>query len=166
VQETPLAGAHGGECIGFTGGADAGDGGGRLLLELKVALGFEVVGVEGDVVVLVGGEAEELGAEMLEGEEEFAVTGGEERGVGAGEVEGERAGFCFRVGGDGEGEVEVCVADGGVEEVRNGLEGRVYRGHAGGHLRGFGRVSFCQRLRYFATCVKLRAPLEVRCPTV
>ena len=60
VERTALAGGHGGEGVGCAGGVDAGDGGVCLLLELQVACGLEVGGVEGHAVVLVGGEAEDL----------------------------------------------------------------------------------------------------------
>lgn len=146
MKEAALARAHGSEGVGFAGVADAGDSGGGLLLELEVALGFEAVGVEGNAVVLVGGEAEDLGAEVLECEKEFAVARGEEGGVGAEEVEGKNSGFGVRIVGSGEGEVEASVVKGGVEEVRGGLEDRVGRGHSGGISPLVGRISFSQRL--------------------
>jgi hypothetical protein len=75
--------------VGLAGGADLLDGGLGEELELAVAEDFEVVGVEGDAVVVLGFEAEDLGGDVLDGEEEFAVAGEKKRSVRASEFDGE-----------------------------------------------------------------------------
>ena len=66
-----------------------------MSVELAVAGGLEAFGVEGDAVVIFGFEAKDLGGEVLDGVEKFAVTGEQERSVGAGEFDCD-----FGTGGD------------------------------------------------------------------
>jgi hypothetical protein len=75
--------------VGLAGGADLLDGGFGEEFELTVAEDFEVVGVEGDAVVILWLEAEDFSGDVLDGEEEFTVAGEEKRGVGAGEFDGD-----------------------------------------------------------------------------
>jgi len=82
VEHAALAGVHGREAEGLAGVFDLVDGVVGSVLESAGAGGLEAVGVEGDAVVIFGFEAENLGGEVFEGTEEFAVTGEEEIGVG------------------------------------------------------------------------------------
>ena len=105
----------------MAGAADFGDGlrGGRG--ELLVAVEFIVGRIEADAVMLIGGEAEELGGEVFEGVEEFGVAVEEEGDVGTGEADvedGVRA--VGRGGGRG-------VGRGGWIDL-----GMHFQGHAGG----------------------------------
>ena len=67
MKETALAGGHGCEGEGLAGVADLLDGdlGGQL--QLALAEDFEVVGVEGDAVVLLVLKAEDFGRDVFEG---------------------------------------------------------------------------------------------------
>ncbi len=56
--------------------------------ELAVTGGFEACGVEGDSVMLFRFEAEDLGGDVLDCVEEFAIAGQEEGSIGAGEFDG------------------------------------------------------------------------------
>jgi len=95
VDQASLAGGHGGEGVGLAGGADLLDGGFGEEFELTVAEDFEVVGVEGDAVVVLRLEAEDFSGDVLDGEEEFAVPGEEKWGVRAGEFDSDvRLGGC------------------------------------------------------------------------
>ncbi len=58
---------------------------------LAVAVGFEVVGVEGDALLLVGLQAQDLDGDVFEGVEHLTVVGGEDLGVGAAELDVEGA---------------------------------------------------------------------------
>ena len=89
MDDAALAGGHGGEGVGLAGGANLLDGGLGEELQLAVAKDFEVVGVEGDAIVVFGFEAKDLSGDVLDGEEELSVAREEERGVGAGELDGE-----------------------------------------------------------------------------
>ena len=89
VDKAALAGVHGGEAEGLAGAGDFVNGllGGPL--ELLVAARFVAGGVEAERMVLLGGEAEELCGEVLEGVEEFGAAVEEQGNVGAGEVDAE-----------------------------------------------------------------------------
>lgn len=89
VKQAALAGVHRREGVGPARGADSFHGGFGDQLKLAVAEELEVFGVEGDAVVLLGFEAEDLGGEVLDSVEEFGVAGEEDWGVGAGEFDGE-----------------------------------------------------------------------------
>ena len=131
VEQAALAGVHWREGVGASRGAYLFDGSFGDHLQLAVAEELEVFGVEGDAVVLLGFEAEELGGEVLNGVEEFGVAGKEERGIGAGEFDGElgrwlRLGLCLRwilglAGGGEDLELQLQAAGGeqGLEEFFN-----------------------------------------------
>jgi len=97
VEKAALAGAHGVEGVGLAGAADLLDGGFGGEAELLLAEELEVLGVEGGAVVVLVLEAEDLGGDVLDGKEEFAVAGGEQGGVRAGAFDGDVGGG---VGGD------------------------------------------------------------------
>jgi hypothetical protein len=86
VEHAALARGHGRKREGATCGSYLLDGcfGGEL--EIAVARGLEAFGVEADAVVVLGFEAENLGGDVLDGVEEFAVVSQEQRGVGAGQL--------------------------------------------------------------------------------
>jgi hypothetical protein len=94
MQQAALARAHGVEGVGLAGAANALDGSLGCETQLLLTKHFEILGVEGDAVVVFVLEAEDFSGGVLEREEEFAVTGGEERRVRAGEFD-----FDFGVGG-------------------------------------------------------------------
>ena len=87
MQDTALVRAHGGKREGAASGADLFDRDFSHHVELSVAGGFEALRVEVDQVVLFGLKAKNLCGEVLDGVEEFAVTGEQERSVGTGEVD-------------------------------------------------------------------------------
>lgn len=128
MDDAALAGVHGREAEGLTGAGDFGDGlpggGGELLVSAEFVAG----GVEADAVVLFGGEAEELGGEVLEGVEEFGLTVKEEGDVRAGEVDLEDGGVAIgRRGRTGLGvnfEDHSCGLDVTVEEMSDRINGR------------------------------------------
>ena len=78
MEHAALTGVHGLEAEGLAGVFDFVDGGVCGFAEGAGAGGFVAVGVEGDAVVLFGLEAEHLGGNVLEGAEEFSITGEEE----------------------------------------------------------------------------------------
>ena len=87
MEQATLAGHHGGEDVGRNGGANFGDRFGCKFADLAVASGFEVVGVEGDAIVLFLFETEDLGRDVLDGMEEFAVAVDEKGSVRAAEFD-------------------------------------------------------------------------------
>ena len=121
-----LAGVHGGEAKGSAGARDLGDGCGDGGKELGFAGGLEAGGVEVNLVVLLGGEAEELGGEVLERVEEFGVALEQEPDVGAGEdhVENGLLAGLFVIGGcfcEGTGDGKVKGQTGGQDVLSQEL---------------------------------------------
>jgi hypothetical protein len=89
VKHAPLTGVHGGEWVGSSGGPDTFDGGGGGLAHVAIAVGLEVVGVEGDQFLLVEFEAQDLDCEMFEGVQHLSVVRGQQMGVGPTELDAE-----------------------------------------------------------------------------
>lgn len=125
MQETALARGHGSEgewLAGVTHLLDR-DFGGQL--QLALTEDFEVVGVEGDVVMLLVLETEDLGGDVLKGKEEFAVTGEEEGGVRAAELHADLGGMGGGVarlrlavaGKDAVLQLQTADVDDGLKEV-------------------------------------------------
>jgi hypothetical protein len=77
----------------LAGAADALDSGLGGEHQLLVTEHLEIFGVEGDSVVLLVLEAEDLGGDVFDCEEEFAVAGEEEGDVGAGELNADFRGW-------------------------------------------------------------------------
>jgi len=77
VEHAALARGHGGKRERAARGSYLLDGcfGGEL--EIAVTGGLEAFGIEADAVVVLGFEAENLGGDVLDGVEEFAVVGKE-----------------------------------------------------------------------------------------
>lgn len=136
MEQAAFAGVHGREGVGPAGGADAFDGGVCAEAEFALALHFEVGGVEVDLIVLLGLEADDLGCKVLDGVEELGVAMEEEWSVGAGEFDAEVRSGRGRVGGRARGgaglglhlavagrdfEVEVQTP-GGLEDLEEGLD--------------------------------------------
>ena len=67
-------------------------------VELPVASCLEAISVEGDAVVFLGFEAEDLGSDVLDGVEEFAVAGQQQRSIGPAQFDGDFGG-CIGGGG-------------------------------------------------------------------
>lgn len=97
VKDTALTGGHGREGEGTPGSTHLFDGHLCHQIQFAIACGLETVGVEVDLIVLFGFEAQDLGGDVFDGEEEFAVSGEQERGVGPKEFDFDFGG-CF--GGD------------------------------------------------------------------
>ncbi|WP_433984334.1 hypothetical protein RBB78_04910 [Tunturiibacter empetritectus] len=91
-----LARGHGRKGVGPARGANLFDGRLGRVLELPVAVCFETFRVEEDEVVLFGFKPKNLGGEMLDGVEEFAVAGKKKGSIGAGKLDADYRG---RVGG-------------------------------------------------------------------
>jgi len=125
VQHAAFAGVGGGEADGGAGLADffCGRPGGEL--DLLLAEGFEVEGIEADQVVFADVQAEDLNADVLEGAEEFAAARSEHGCVLAEEFDVEdflAGGFGVGWGGTGADavfEAQASEADDGVEEICN-----------------------------------------------
>jgi len=129
VEHAAFAGVRRGEAVRSAGLADAIGGGLGGELDLLLAKGLEVEGVEADEVVFADVEAEDLDGEVLEGAEEFAAALGEQRCVEAVELDVEDFGaYVFRVGRGGAGadavlQLEAAELDDGVEESGDFLRG-------------------------------------------
>ena len=82
MEHAALAGVHGLEAEGLAGVFDLVDGVVGSVAEVGGAVSLIAVVVEGDAVVFVGLEAEDLGGDVLEGAEELGVAVEEEVGVG------------------------------------------------------------------------------------
>lgn len=119
MEQAALAGGHGWEGVRLAGGLDALNCCSRGETKITVAVGLEAIGVEGDAIVVLGFEAKDLGCDVLDGVEEFAVAVGEERGVGAGEFDAEFRGWGGRSFGLADrisrGIVHMAVACGDIE---------------------------------------------------
>jgi len=74
VEHAAFAGVGGWEAVGLAGLTDALGGGFGGGLDLLLAEGLEVEGVEADEVVFADVEAEDLDGDVLEGAEEFAAA--------------------------------------------------------------------------------------------
>jgi hypothetical protein len=92
VKHAAFSRGHGRKRVGLACGSDFLNGcfGGEL--EIAVAGGFEVFGIERDAVVVLRLEAENLGGDMLDGVEKLTVTSQKEGGIGTGQLD-------FEVGG-------------------------------------------------------------------
>jgi len=86
MEHEALARGHGGKRVGAARGSDVLDGCFSGELKIAVAGGFEALGVEADAIVVFGFEAEDLGGDVLDGVEEFAVVSQEQGGVGASQI--------------------------------------------------------------------------------
>jgi hypothetical protein len=74
VEHAALSRGHGGKREGAACGSNLLHGcfGGEL--EIAIARGLEALGIEADAIVVLGSEAENLGGDVLDGVEEFAVV--------------------------------------------------------------------------------------------
>src|SRR5579859_5323255 len=106
VEHATFAGVGGREAVGLAGLADALCGGFGGGLDLLLAEGLEVEGVEADEIVFADVEAEDLDGDVFEGAEEFATALGEHGRVVAGEVDVDDlgAGVLGVFGGGGGGD--------------------------------------------------------------
>ena len=91
VERAPVARVHGGEWVGPSGGADALNRLGRGLAHMAIAVGFEVVCIEGDKFLLVELQAQDLDCDVLECAQHLTVVCGEEVGVRPAELDAEGA---------------------------------------------------------------------------
>lgn len=85
MKHAPFARGHGRKGERSVCGAHFLDGYFRHHFKFAVAIGFEAFCVERDAVVTLGFEAEDLGGDVLDCVEEFAVAGQEEGSIGPGE---------------------------------------------------------------------------------
>jgi hypothetical protein len=92
VKHAAFSRGHGREGVGLACGSDFLNGCFSGELEIAVAGGFEVFGIERDAVVVLRLEAENLGGDVLDGVEELTVTSQKEGGIGTGQLD-------FEVGG-------------------------------------------------------------------
>jgi len=93
VEHAAFSGTHRSKLVWLAGANDAGGGGLGSELEFAGAESLEVVGVEGDLVVLFGIEADDLGGDVFEGAKDFAAAFGDEFSIRAGELDVDFAGF-------------------------------------------------------------------------
>jgi hypothetical protein len=84
--------------VGFAGRADLLDGHLGHEIQLPNPSGLKALGVKGDTVMLFGFESEDLGGDMLDSMQEFAVAGQKEGSIGAGEL---YCNFWRGIGGGG-----------------------------------------------------------------
>jgi len=101
VKNAALARGHRREREWEAGSADLLDGHLGHKVEFAVAGGLEAVGVEGDSVMFLGLETEDLGGDVFDGVKEFTVAGQEEGSIGAGEFDCDFGGGIGRGGGFG-----------------------------------------------------------------
>jgi hypothetical protein len=81
MNDATLSRGHRGKGIGPSGGSDLLDGSFGGELEITVTSSFEAFGIEGNAVVIFGLKAQDLGSDVFDGVEEFAVAGQKEGGV-------------------------------------------------------------------------------------
>jgi hypothetical protein len=86
VEHATLSRGHGRKGEGLACGSNLLDCGFGGELEIAIAGGFEAFGIEADAVVVLGFETENLGGDVLDSVEEFAVMSQEQRGVRAGKL--------------------------------------------------------------------------------
>jgi hypothetical protein len=86
VKHAAFSRGHGREGVRLACGSDFLDGCFGRKLKVAVAGGFEVFGIEGDAVVVLRLEAENLGGDVLDGVEKLTIASQEQRGIGTGQL--------------------------------------------------------------------------------
>jgi len=87
MEHAALARGHWRECVGLAGGAHLLNGNLGHQLEFPVTVGFEALGVEGDLIVFFRLEAQDLCGNVLYGVQKFSVAGEEKWSIWAGEFD-------------------------------------------------------------------------------
>ena len=87
VEQTALARGHRIKRVGLASATNLFDRSFGSDAKLLLAKDLKVLGVEGDSLVVLVLEAENLGSDVLYGEEKLAITRGEQGGVRAGELD-------------------------------------------------------------------------------